>query len=67
MRISFRRALKIAMAAAAVTFGVLWPLTVLFYHLDPLSTIPAGLYWAVVIFAGVLTALWFAYGPFTRR
>jgi hypothetical protein len=67
MKVSLRRALKIAAVASAITFGVLWLWAVLFDHHDPLETIPPALYWAVFVFAGMLTGLWFGYGPFTRN
>jgi hypothetical protein len=67
MRLTFRRALLIATFASAVMFGCLWPSGILFGHLDPLGTLPIALGWAGVVFVGMLTGLWFAYGPFARR
>lgn len=62
MKMSFRRALKIAAVASAITFGGLWLLAVLFHHFDPLESLPAALYWAFFVFAGMLTGLWFGNG-----
>jgi hypothetical protein len=62
MKISLRRALKIATVAAAVMYGCLWLLAVLFGHLDPLESAIGSVYWAVLVFAGVFIGLLLAYG-----
>ncbi|HEX9414647.1 MAG TPA: hypothetical protein VF916_14165 [Ktedonobacterales bacterium] len=67
MKISLRRALKFAAVASAITFGALWLPTVLFDHFDPLASAIGSVLWAVFVFAGVLTGLWFGFGPFTRE
>jgi hypothetical protein len=67
MRLTFRRALLIATISSAVMLACLWPSGILFYHLDPLRSFPIALWWAGVVFIGMLTSLWFAYGPFSRR
>jgi hypothetical protein len=62
MRISSRRALKIATVAAAVMFGCLWLWAVLFGHFDPLESAIGSVWWAGFVFAGMFIGLLLGYG-----